>query len=166
MNHTIPLLLLNLVFMLPAAAQHNNQVKWWNPAENGFPVIEGQAWGGLTEEPYDRLPARAKAVVREAVWNLGKQASGLMIRFRSNASHIRVRYTVSGAHEMNHMPATGVSGVDLYAIDSEGRWRWSRGLREFSDTITYDFQELQKNDQYHQYGREYRLYLPFVVKGS
>jgi hypothetical protein len=148
------LLLLNLINLFPAMAQSSDPVKWWNPAQHGVPVIEGQAWTGQTEEPYDRLPSRAKGVVREAVWNLGKQASGLMIRFRTNASQIKVRYTVSGSFEMNHMPATGVSGVDLYAIDSDGQWRWSMGRREFSDTISYDFQELQQNAHYHQAGRD------------
>jgi len=61
---------------------------------------------------------------------------------------------------MNHMPATGVSGIDLYAIDSDGREIWCAGRRTFSDTVIYKFQGLIPNDQYHQLGREYRLYLP------
>lgn len=48
------LFLLYLIPMLPVTAQSNNSVKWWNPAEHEFPVIEGQAWAGQTEEPFDR----------------------------------------------------------------------------------------------------------------
>jgi lysophospholipase L1-like esterase len=149
-----------IIWSIAFSGLYAQEVSWWNPANGNFPVIEGQAWPGETETLYDRLPARAKGVVREAVWSLSKQSSGLVIRFRTNAEQISVRYTVSGSHAMEHMPATGVSGMDLYAIDSDGQWKWSRGERQFSDTITYDFQGLQKNDQYHNYGREYRLYLP------
>ena len=61
---------------------------------------------------------------------------------------------------MDHMPATGVSGVDLYAVDSDGGILWCNGRRQFSDTITYRFDGLRPNDSYHELGREYRLNLP------
>lgn len=61
---------------------------------------------------------------------------------------------------MPHMPSTGVSGVDLYAKNGDGEWLWCGGKYSFRDTVKYDFQNLQPNDQYHQSGREYRLYLP------
>ena len=138
----------------------NNNLKWWNPTQNEFLAIEGQAWSTEVQDPYDRLPVRAKENVREAVWNLSKHSAGLMIRFRSNAEEILIRYAVTGNHSMNHMPATGVSGVDLYAIDSDGKLLWCRGNRNFSDTVTYRFSGLEPNDKYHKMGREYRLYLP------
>ena len=141
-------------------SQDKSATRWWNPTGSQVPVIEGQAWFEGLEEPYDRLPLRAKDKVREPVWNLSKHASGLLIRFRTNATQIKVRYSVSGNQAMNHMPATGVSGVDLYAIDSDGQWSWSRGNRQFGDTIIYSFQGLKANDRYHELGREYRLYLP------
>jgi len=145
---------------LDSSAQNATNTKWWNPATHEFGVVEGQLWGGEVESPYDRLPLRAKDKVRSPVWGLSKHAAGLMIRFRSNASEIKVRYQVSGNHAMPHMPATGVSGVDLYAIDSDGQWHWARGRWSFRDTIAYHFPGLKPNDQYHQEGREYRLYLP------
>jgi len=135
-------------------------LKWWDPIQHQFPVIEGQAWTSEVKDPYDRLTSRAQKNVREAVWELSKNSAGLMIRFRSNAEEIIVRYGVRGEHAMNHMPATGVSGVDLYAIDSDGNWLWCRGRRNFSDTITYHFSGLEPSDNYHKMGREYRLYLP------
>lgn len=36
---------------------------------------------------------------------------------------------------MLHMPATGKSGVDLYAIDPDGKWRLTTGKYKFNDTI-------------------------------
>ncbi len=141
-----------------------NSLRWWNPEQAGFPVLEGQAWPGETESFYDRLPLRAKKQVRKAVWDLSKDAAGLVIRFRSNATHIVVRYGVSGRLAFPHMPTTGVSGVDMYAKDSQGRWMWARGKWSLwsppSDTITYDYTGIRPNDKYHKMGREYRLYLP------
>jgi lysophospholipase L1-like esterase len=138
----------------------STEFKWWNPQTAQFPVIEGQAWPKEVRNPYDRLPARAEKQVRDQVWGLSNQSAGLMIRFRANSSEIKVRYIVGGKHALPHMAATGVSGVDLYAITSDGAWRWSAGKYAFGDTIVYHFKNLEPNDNYHKLGREYRLFLP------
>ncbi|HEV7382501.1 MAG TPA: SGNH/GDSL hydrolase family protein, partial [Dyadobacter sp.] len=137
-----------------------DSTKWWNPESATYTVLEGQAWPKEIRNPYDRLPARAENKVRKEVWNLSRQSAGLMIRFRSNSSRIKVRYQVTGSHALPHMPATGVSGVDLYAVSGDGEKLWCAGKYAFKDTISYDFQNLNPNDQYHKHGREYRLYLP------
>lgn len=98
--------------------------QWWNPSEATFPVLEGKAWPNDTKEFYDRLPSRAEKKVRKAVWNLSRESAGLMLRFRTNADQIKIRYVVGGTQAMQHMPATGVSGLDLYAISSDGESRW------------------------------------------
>lgn len=154
--------LLILCFLLQLSFLHSQQdsIQWWNPVENEFHVIEGQAWPSEVLAPYDRLPAKAEKTVREAVWNLSRHASGLKIRFRSNSEEIVVRYKVNLRKAMDHMPATGVSGIDLYAKDSDGGMLWCNGRREFSDTIAYRFGGLRANDRYHELGREYRLNLP------
>jgi lysophospholipase L1-like esterase len=141
----------------PAGAQVSGHERWWNPAENAFPVIEGQGWHEGLAHPYDRLPERAQKRVREAVWHLSGQSAGLVIRFRTGAREIQVRYTVGqGKHlGMPHMPPTGVSGVDLYAVDKNGGWQWCGGRYAFGDTITYRFTSLPAD-----YVREYHLYLP------
>ena len=159
-----------LFFLLPfiflsssGQSKQKGTLKWWDPETASFQVVEGQAWPGETESFYDRLPLRAKEKVRKPVWNLSKDAAGLIIRFRSNASRIVVRYGVSKRIAMPHMPATGVSGVDIYAKDSEGKWMWVRGrwsFRNSGDTIVYDFSGIRPNGKYHKMGREYRMYLP------
>lgn len=133
---------------------------WWNPAKAEAPVLEGQAWPNEVKSFYDRLPARAEGKVRQPVWNLGRQSAGLMLRFRANAGEIKVRYVVEGRQALPHMPATGVSGLDLYAISSDGDWRWCTAKYAFGDTIEYHFRNIEPNDTYHKLGREYRLYLP------
>jgi lysophospholipase L1-like esterase len=86
-------------------------------------TVEGQGWAD-TEQPYDRLPVKAKGLVRDAVWTLSKHSAGICIRFTTNADQIDARWTVtSDSLAMPHMPATGVSGLDLYVHDG-GHWRW------------------------------------------
>ena len=77
-------------------------------------TVEGQGWTD-TEGPYHRLPARAKDVVSESVWNLSTSSAGVAIRFRTDAEWIACRWSLrSEGLAMDHMPATGMSGVDLY----------------------------------------------------
>lgn len=151
-----------LVIAVPGvnAVAQNTSIAWWNPAKSEVPVMEGQGWPKEVEKPFDRLPSRAEKTVRPDVWNLSRNTAGLMIRFRSDADQISVRYIVSGSHAMPHMPATGASGVDLYAINADGDWMWCAAKYSFKDTILYNFRNLEPNDQYHKKGREYRLYLP------
>lgn len=136
--------------------------KWVNPLDCPYPTIQNQAWNAETGKGYHRLPDRAQPKVRGAVWSLGRHSAGLAVHFYSNAPEIRVRYTVGGPLAMHHMPATGVSGIDLYGIDGEGH---SRRLFGFfngypdADTLYTKF----RNDQiheFHRHGLEYRLYLP------
>lgn len=139
-----------------AVAQGDSNLKWYNPADSKVAPVEGQAWWAQTENVYDRLPAKAKAVVREDVWNLGRHTAGEYIRFTTNAKAIVVRYAVNGSVSMPHMPATGASGVDLYARGKKGEWFWASGRFSFGDTIEYRFNNLGA-----QAGQvEYRLYLP------
>ena len=135
------------------------QTKWFNPLNEAISVIQNQGFPDEIGKTFVRLPDRAKGKVRPEVWNLSRNSSGLSIHFYSNAPQITVRYGVSSQFAMDHMPATGVSGVDLYAINSEGEWLNLTGEYRFGDTITYQYNHITK-DAYHQAGYEYRLYLP------
>ena len=85
--------------------------------------IEGRAFRD-TKAPFDRLPSRAEGVVREEVWNLSRNSAGMSLRFATASPEVRVRYRLSSKTiALAHMPATGVSGVDLYGYDG-ARWRW------------------------------------------
>jgi len=88
--------------------------------------VEGRALG---DEPrarwFDRLPASAEGKVREPVWRLSRDSTGMMVRFETDATDIWVDYKLmDDGLAMPHMPATGVSGIDLYARDETGAWRW------------------------------------------
>jgi lysophospholipase L1-like esterase len=98
-----------------------NGVDWYNVQQWG---VEGRGWSD-TARYFDRLPQRAEAKVRGAVWGLSRHSAGMVARFATSAATIHVRYRLSSSRvAMYHMPATGVSGVDLYAQDSDGRDHW------------------------------------------
>jgi hypothetical protein len=86
--------------------------------------VEGKGWTD-TARYFDRLPAKAEKTVRRAVWDLSRHSAGMLVRFETNSTAIHARYRLlSSRLEMPHMPATGVSGLDLYARDDQGVDRW------------------------------------------
>ena len=97
-------------------------VTWYNVENWG---IEGRGWqADEMERFYSRLPAKAKGVVRPPVWGLSQHSAGMLTRFETDAKIIQTRYTLTGNLAMPHMPATGVSGIDLYAQNNKGQLRW------------------------------------------
>lgn len=144
------------------SAQPADTLSWWNPAKNTFPVLEGQAWPTEVQNYYDRLPAKAEQNVRKAVWDLSRNSAGVSLKFKTNATEISVRYGVAskGDFAMTHMPATGVSGLDLYAIGDNGKWLWAPGKRHFGDTIIYTFSNIEVDPEHNGKDHEFRLFLP------
>ena len=67
-------------------------IKWFNPMQTGFPVVQNQAFVEELSQSYHRLPDRAKPLVRDAVWNLSQNSAGLAIHFYSNSPEIKIRY--------------------------------------------------------------------------
>jgi lysophospholipase L1-like esterase len=153
-------LTLHIVPVNSIFSQNTTNMQWWKPTDSPFPTINGQHWSNEMQGTLYRLPPRAEALVRKPLWDLSKYSSGLSIRFISNAPQIIIRYKVLGNLSVTHMPVTSVSGVDLYGIDSDGNWHFCPGKFTYKDSIIYNFDKLRPNDQYHNLGREYRLYLP------
>jgi lysophospholipase L1-like esterase len=118
-----------------AAGAEDSAIVWHDPAEWG---VEGQGWAPEDlAARYDRLPAKAEGIVRPPVWSLSRHSAGICFRFNTDASAIHLRHTVGGAGlALPHMPATGVSGIDLYALD-EGKWKWVEVSRPKETTTTH-----------------------------
>jgi hypothetical protein len=76
-----------------------------------------------SEKNYDRFPVQYKDKLRSDVWDLGQHSAGISIRFRTNASVISVRWTVTGDEQMDHMAFTGIKGIDLYGY-VDGHWKY------------------------------------------
>ena len=159
MNSKIILLFFASTFIVHGFSQKVTTYKKWNPTLDTLQVLEGQAWPGQVKNFYDRLPAKAENTVRKEVWDLSENSAGLSLRFRTNANEIIVKYVVDGELQFQHMPATGVSGVDLYAKNSDGKWLWCAGRRSFGDTIVYRFKDMLSADEYKN-PFDYTLYLP------
>ena len=149
-----------LLMSVLANAQVKQEYVWWDPAANSFLVIEGQAWRGEMDAPYDRLPARAEKTVNAEVWGLSHNSAGLYIKFKTNAHDLVVRYVLKGSRTLPHMPVTGVSGVDLYAIDQLGNWVWAPGEFKFGDTVEYRYSAMKVGEGMPDREFEFRLYLP------
>lgn len=106
--------------------------------------------------PFQRFPDSMKKKVRKQVWDLSENPSGVYLNFQTNAAEIFVKYQVKGPLEFPHMPATGVSGVDLYSF-KEGSWKWVKGKFSFQDTISFHFSLKTSKNKIQQ---KLRLYLP------
>ncbi len=105
---------------------------------------------------FDRLPASADGKVTANVWNLSRDSAGMMVRFKTNASSIHVHYKLTKSNlAMPHMPATGVSGVDLYARDNDGKWKWVQVTRPAAQEVKAEIIKGLAPGE-----REYAAYLP------
>jgi lysophospholipase L1-like esterase len=131
-----------------------DSVAWYRVADWG---VEGQAWSDVART-YDRLPRRAEGIVREKVWELSRQSAGMSCRFVTDAQEIRVRYVLlSQRIALAHMPATGVSGVDLYVHLDQAGWRWIATSQPATQQVQATLIREMSPGR-----REYMMYLPLL----
>jgi len=132
--------------------EKNNKIKYYG---RDFFRIEGTIVSdSLKESPYDRLPFSYKDKVRKPVWDLSKSSAGLSIRFLSNSSTISAKWEVLNDFKMNHMPDTGIKGIDLY-FKNENQWQYIATGRPEGFYNQYTLVENMNNDL-----REYKIFLP------
>ena len=129
-------------------------IAWFNVKDWG---VEGKGWND-TARFFDRLPSKAEKSVRDAVWGLSRHSAGMLVRFETNSSTIHARYRLlSSRLAMSHMPATGVSGLDLYAQDERGVDRWLAVARPSQQDVNV---ALAQRIDPPQGRRRYSIYLP------
>lgn len=107
-----------------------------------------------THNRYERLPSRFEGKTRPKVWSLGKNCSGLAIRFRTNSPVIAAKWEVTDDVIMNHFTSTGIKGLDLYCLKN-GKWQFvnsARPVKKSTKAIIID--HMAEQDM------EYMLYLP------
>ena len=85
--------------------------------------IEGRAFDDV-EHYYDRLPSNVTAKVNAGVRYMKHHTAGMQFRFATDASKLRLRWTnYDKSVQLPHMPATAVSGLDVYRYDAaQGLW--------------------------------------------
>lgn len=94
-------------------------VKW---IDGTLIPIEGRAYADV-EHYYDRLPADVTTNVNAAVRRMKHHTAGMQFRFSTDSANLRFRWVPYFKRLcMDHMPATGVSGIDIYRRTDDGRW--------------------------------------------
>lgn len=155
MNRFICLLLLTClsssVFSQETSAKKENVTYY---GKEHF-LIEGTGVAESEKEsPYDRLPASFKDKVRKPVWDLSKNSAGISLRFNSNSTSIKVKWSLLNDTKMNHMAETGIKGIDLYC-KLNGIWTYVNTGRptakENEATLISSLSPVE---------REFKLYLP------
>ena len=136
------------------------EFRWHNPENTGFPVVHGQAFQGESRDGfYNRLPDRIVESLPEGVARLSRQTAGESLCFSTDSKNITVRYKVKRKLQMPHMPATGVSGVDLYTSDKDGKELWLAAKYSFKDTVKFVYSDIAPLDMSGENHR-YILFLP------
>lgn len=75
--------------------------------------------GLIFENGFRRMEEKAAKTVSEAVYELSSDTAGGRIRFRTNSERIAIICKTPSFTRFPHMPASGVSGFDIYS-DTDG----------------------------------------------
>jgi len=129
-----------VAFTCAAASAKQDNVAKWDPLmavanatvdqkglkwiDGRYLPLEGKAFANV-DAFYDRLPANVTTNVNGGVRNMKHHSSGLQFRFKTTSPHVSFRWTLwSNRLAMDHMPSTGVSGIDIYTQGEDGKWRY------------------------------------------
>ncbi len=110
---------------------------WHSPWERPF-RIEGMGWA--LPGTFRRMPLEHGGKLTQAVDDLAWHTAGVQLRFRTDSRRISLRVKLRGTHAMDHMPATGEAGFDVYigdvgAMDYAGTSRFNRALDAYQTTL-------------------------------
>lgn len=104
-----------------AGARADDRMDWHNIGPSD---LRGSGWKE-TKPVFGRLPAWAEGRVTPGVWSNGAHAAGQYLEFITDSPEIRVTWEVGSAGlGLWNMTPAGVSGLDLYARDQTGGYRW------------------------------------------
>ena len=116
--------------------------------------VEGRGWND-TRNFYDRLPAKAEGMVRPPVWDLSHDSAGMCVRFVTDATTLRARWSLINSWlYLPNETAIANSGLDLYVKMPTG-WRWLAVGQPTAQTNDVTLVENLIPGK-----REYLLYLP------
>ena len=145
------ILLLATITWANADPATTNAISWHDIRPLG---VEGRGWDD-TKAFYDRLPAKAEGRVRPPVWDLSHDSAGLCVRFVTDATTLRARWTL--LRSWLYLPnetAIANSGLDLY-VKTESGWHWLAVGQPTAQTNDITLVENLLPGK-----REYLLYLP------
>jgi len=112
-----------------------DQLAWHEPGAAPF-RLSGFPWYGR-DRVYRRLPVLPAGALPEAVQELADCTAGGQVAFQSDTRRVAVRVELAGPAYMNHMPATGQCGFDLY-LGPPGGQRYHNTARYDLRQTSYD----------------------------
>lgn len=128
----------------------------WHSADT-LPLLGKGIDPSSTAMRYQRLPDSLKTKVkRDAVYYLGTNSAGMAIRFASDSPYINAKWKSIHKNAMNHMPPTGIRGLDLYAMNPDSTWTYVNTARPDVNNKTTSTTIIANMDPVM---REYMLYL-------
>jgi lysophospholipase L1-like esterase len=134
----------------------------WIDAFDKRVALRGLGWlpENRRKKNFRRLPDRAAKPLSEGVQSLSHCPSSVFLSFFTDSPDISVRMTVGDLGQMDHMPATGMSGAELYFRDGP-HW-YTAAVAKASLTELEFTRSLLEGAPRER--REYRLYLPLYKK--
>lgn len=108
-------------------------IVWLNATE--APV---RIHGAAQKAPYARVPADIAETVSQGVAYLAKNTAGIRARFRTDSPYIAIHAEWDAFTPMNHMPALGTSGFDLYALIGGEQSYYCSFIPPFNPTKGYE----------------------------
>jgi hypothetical protein len=113
---TMRWMILLLMLATGSAAWARDGVRWVDAS-----TLEIEGRGFEDAERFRRLPERFREQIPQRVWELSGNSAGLMVRFSTDATEVRARWT-TGPLLMNNLSPLAVRGLDLYTLGDDG---WS-----------------------------------------
>ncbi|CAN5491829.1 SGNH/GDSL hydrolase family protein [soil metagenome] len=138
-----------------------DELRWFDAFHRGI-ALRGLGWPqeNFQKKHFRRLPDRATAKLSEGVQVLSHCPASVFLSFSTSSPIISVRMTLADPEQMNHMPATGMSGVELYFREGS---RWIAAATATPPVHEkFTTQSLIKDGP--SRSREYRLYLPLYKR--
>lgn len=142
---------------MPAVDASHHDKKSWHAADMAPLELTGFCWYNQ-DRVYRRMPVSPARALPSSVDGLANHTAGGQIRLRSNSRRVAVRVQLAGAASMNHMPATGQCGFDLY-VGPAGAETFA-GIAKYDHTQTsYEVQLFnQPTDEWRDLTLHFPLY--------
>lgn len=153
-----------LILMVSGQWSMVNGQTWYDASEGGFHIF-GQGWPQLSQKKFQRLPITEKSKLNNGIlWNASQLSAGLYVRFRTDATSISVRFTLTKqAVQHYNISSFGQSGVDLYARSDDGKtfhWLGNHLNYGFGTPATANFRNIVPQNMEGNKVCEYTLYMP------
>lgn len=134
----------------------------WRDAFDRRLALRGLGWPKENRKArnFRRLPDRAEKGLSQGVRALSHCPAGVFLSFFSDATELAARLTYEDVLPMNHMPATGMFGAELYIRDGLA-WLPAGTARPSGEALIMTM-PLWRASTSHL--REFRLYLPLYKK--